>query len=82
MFCKNCGKEISDKAHVCLNCGYLVDENHTKITNKDNEINNNTTIIIVVCIVVGLIILGTISELIDSIFFSATITGLASLADQ
>lgn len=24
MFCKNCGKEISDNAYVCLNCGAKV----------------------------------------------------------
>lgn len=24
MFCKNCGKEISDKAIVCVNCGVAV----------------------------------------------------------
>lgn len=27
MFCKNCGKEIDDKAVVCVNCGAQVNKN-------------------------------------------------------
>lgn len=26
MFCKNCGKEICENAHFCVNCGALVNE--------------------------------------------------------
>ncbi len=32
MFCKNCGKEISDNAYVCPNCG-------VKVENDANEKN-------------------------------------------
>lgn len=30
MFCKNCGKEIDDKAFVCPNCGVKVAEDEPK----------------------------------------------------
>lgn len=38
MFCKNCGKEISDKAYVCPNCGVRVnDESERKAGNLDAD---------------------------------------------
>lgn len=33
MFCKNCGKEIDDKAAVCIHCGVAT---HTKPSIVDN----------------------------------------------
>lgn len=36
MFCKNCGKEIDDKAVVCIHCGCAtVDETPKKSEEKD-----------------------------------------------
>lgn len=29
MYCKNCGREIDDKAYVCVHCGVLVGERQT-----------------------------------------------------
>lgn len=39
-FCSNCGKEIDEKADICLNCGVLVNkESSKKVTT--NNINNS-----------------------------------------
>ncbi len=35
MFCKNCGKEIDDKAAVCIHCGVAV--NPTAVANGNPE---------------------------------------------
>lgn len=38
MFCKKCGKEISDDAVVCPNCGCATDNyNQVKTTEKDSS---------------------------------------------
>lgn len=34
MFCSNCGKEIDDKAVVCVNCGCIVSNNKTIATSE------------------------------------------------
>ena len=34
MYCKNCGKEISDNAYVCPNCGVKVAEDAPQKNNK------------------------------------------------
>ena len=39
MFCRNCGKEIDDKAAVCIHCGVSVVEPQQPVI---NVINNNT----------------------------------------
>ncbi len=33
MFCRNCGKEIDDKAAICVHCGVAV--NPTAVANTD-----------------------------------------------
>lgn len=33
MFCKNCGREIDDKASICIHCGVSTD--------KEKDINDN-----------------------------------------
>lgn len=35
MFCKNCGKEIDDKAVICPNCGVPTDNAATNTTGKN-----------------------------------------------
>ena len=30
MFCRECGKEVKDKAVVCIHCGVAIDENFEK----------------------------------------------------
>ena len=32
MYCKNCGKEIDDKAYVCIHCGAKQEEDSHQIT--------------------------------------------------
>lgn len=39
MFCRNCGKEIDEKAAVCIHCGVSVAEPQQPVI---NVINNNT----------------------------------------
>ena len=34
MLCKNCGKEIDDKAVICINCGCAVDQQFEKIQKR------------------------------------------------
>lgn len=42
MFCKNCGKEIDDKAFVCTNCGVKVQEEaKSEPVSQPNIIINN-----------------------------------------
>ena len=36
-YCTNCGKELDDKADLCLNCGVLV-VNKTNSNNKCNKL--------------------------------------------
>lgn len=36
MFCKNCGKEIDDKASVCVHCGVAVENEALKTDKKVN----------------------------------------------
>ena len=41
MYCRNCGKEISDQAYVCPNCGVLVqsttNSQKQRVEESDNE---------------------------------------------
>lgn len=39
MYCKNCGKQIDDKAAVCIHCGVAVNDVQQPVI---NVINNNT----------------------------------------
>ena len=49
MYCKNCGKEIDDKAAVCVHCGVLVSdkpitpepETDTTLTNDEENLKSN-----------------------------------------
>lgn len=36
MFCKNCGKEIDDKAYVCPHCGVKTDRSDAQKTDADS----------------------------------------------
>lgn len=42
MFCYNCGKEIDDKAVVCVNCG-VETKNMKSKTDKNIVINNSAS---------------------------------------
>ncbi|SHJ82860.1 zinc-ribbon domain-containing protein [Clostridium cavendishii DSM 21758] len=33
MFCKNCGQEIDDKAHICIHCGVATNSNPALVDN-------------------------------------------------
>ncbi len=35
MFCRNCGKEIDDKAAICVHCGVVVNEGAVANTNPN-----------------------------------------------
>ena len=35
MFCRNCGKEIDDKAFCCPNCGVRTDNDQQSVAEKD-----------------------------------------------
>ena len=54
--CKECGKEISDQAESCPNCGYRIKENNPQkvIIEKTNTCRTGT----IMCIVGGALILG------------------------
>lgn len=36
MFCKNCGKQIDDKADVCIYCGISTGNNNSSLNSIDN----------------------------------------------
>lgn len=40
MFCKNCGKEIPDKAKFCSNCGFKVDKDNSTTDGKNEALSN------------------------------------------
>ncbi len=50
--CKECGKEISDKAKKCIHCGIALKDDGNKVTNNDNKKKNKA-----VKIIVGIILL-------------------------
>ena len=33
MFCKNCGKEVDEKAYVCIHCGCKIESEEEKTEN-------------------------------------------------
>lgn len=37
MFCKNCGKEVSDNAVVCIHCGAAIDKNPTRTLSGESK---------------------------------------------
>lgn len=43
--CPECGKEISDKANVCIHCGYPI-KNKTYINNKEYDFNDELLLIL------------------------------------
>ena len=53
MFCKNCGKEIDDKASICLNCGVAVPKNF--ISGSSLNGNPKTLLGVVLCLTLGLL---------------------------
>lgn len=56
MFCKNCGKEIDDKAIVCPNCGVPTD-NYTAVAKPaaTEQKFNGLALAGMICAIVGLI---------------------------
>lgn len=38
MYCRECGKEINDKAVVCIHCGCAVKENNNASQNNQGNI--------------------------------------------
>jgi len=59
MFCPNCGKEVSDLAAVCVNCGTTL-KNNTQIAKAGNdEVSVGLCIISFFIPIIGLIIWGT-----------------------
>ena len=47
MYCWNCGKEVSDEAYICTNCGCLVAEKHVVV--QEVEQTNGIAIAGFVC---------------------------------
>lgn len=57
-FCSNCGKELDEKADICLNCGVLVNkENRNNSSNINNGKKKGLPTWAIVLIIVGSIIL-------------------------
>ena len=44
--CRECGKQISDKAPVCIHCGYPIQTEQTVSTSKSNSSSNNSLFVI------------------------------------
>lgn len=58
--CKECGKEISDKAKKCIHCGIDLKEKNKKAKVKDNKKKNKTFIIIGGIILLAIAIFGIV----------------------
>lgn len=57
MYCRNCGKEIEDKAVICVHCGCEV----KPITTKKRENTNNATGCAVIALIfIILFIIGNV----------------------
>lgn len=59
MFCKNCGKEIDDKAVVCVNCGVTTNEEGL---NPDDKPSIGLNILSFFIPLVGLILYFTMKK--------------------
>ena len=55
--CPECGKDISDKAEICIGCGYVMNKNNIINVKKKNKKTRNIIIFIIALIV----LLGSIS---------------------
>lgn len=71
--CEECGKEVSDKARSCPNCGYTLNENiknidaqnvNSDITNDKGE-NFGLSLAGIICSFLGLSIIGLIFGIIS-----------------
>lgn len=62
MYCKNCGKEIDDKAVICVGCGCAVESNEQVITMPESTIIQTIVKVFMVlsCIAAGLVIIPLI----------------------
>lgn len=61
MFCKNCGKEIDDKAEICVKCGVRVKTNWFKdwykVSPKEEELVKKYPWLPLTIRVIGLLLL-------------------------
>ena len=82
--CSECGKEVSDKAKTCVNCGNPIkveskeNDNKNVIENKPNEkkVYNIYAILALVFLVVGLCCSGIIGGILGTISFVCSIIGI------
>ena len=60
--CKECGKEISDKADMCPNCGYTNKNNikNSKISNVSNQLKTGSIVSLISCSIIIILLLGYI----------------------
>lgn len=60
--CKECGKEISDKADMCPNCGYTNKNNikDSRINNISNQLKTGSIVSLISCSIIIIILLGCI----------------------
>lgn len=87
--CKECGKEMSENATACPNCGnpntLTKEEKQAEIKKKENE---NTTSVIVIVIILVVVIGGTIWGMtwwdnndMDNKIMNGVVDGINSLTD-
>ena len=50
MFCSNCGKEIDDKAVICIHCGC---ETHNKLKNDEKGEEKSALVALLLCLFLG-----------------------------
>jgi len=58
MFCRNCGKEVSDKAEICINCGVKPLNGNKYCQNCGSEVNSNAEL----CLKCGVRLSGVITS--------------------
>lgn len=55
MFCKNCGKEVDEKAYVCIHCGCKLDEEEKTENNVFESLSQAFSVIALAGILVYII---------------------------
>lgn len=81
-FCSNCGKELDEKADICLNCGVLVNKevNRNNSSNVNNGKKKGLPTWAIVLIIVGSIILMPL--IIVTLFFIFVFNNIKEDGDE
>lgn len=82
--CKECGKDISDKASMCPNCEVKITENQTSVVNQTKKVNtdanNKGALYTLIGIIILLVSLGMVFSGLNNISSNTMSTSYKSSA--